>query len=366
MSCNKPSDFAINVNNPSKYVKYRDFSLNVIMLSAQGGQPQLTTITGGNYEKSGDYSGVQDALQREVDEIEHWQTTPLRDEKWFSDFYNEFTKDDNVLKKLILYERTYAFTNYYLWDGYDCSLEIFRNCRVPKQCMDIPSFTDVLQSIELINYDDLGVSVRTLVIVGKFFQHLRNLMEEGTLNPDHLRMGQEDQRFTLGYELSIEASVTYEVVAMLGEQDSFYTDDFSRKRTQEEVNQVLEANGRTLSAINTMRHPLSDEFCGDIIIYKQWMIEISIDPGNHDTEDLSLVFFQGCNTKDLEYYLEKVQNETDKRRKAEATKGKGSKKRACSPRQDETGKRRKTEAPKGKEDRSSGGKADDVKESGVA
>ena len=138
-------------------------------------------------------------------------------------------------------------------------------------------------------------------------------------------MGQEDQRFTLGYELSIEASVTYEVVAMLGEQDSFYTDDFSRKRTQEEVNQVLEANGRTLSAINTMRHPLSDEFCGDIIIYKQWMIEISIDPGNHDTEDLSLVFFQGCNTKDLEYYLEKVQNETDKRRKAEATKGKGSK-----------------------------------------
>ena len=43
----------------------------------------MTAITGGNYEKSEDYNGVQDALQREVDEIEHWQTTTLRNEVVF-------------------------------------------------------------------------------------------------------------------------------------------------------------------------------------------------------------------------------------------------------------------------------------------
>ena len=291
--------------NPKNYVKYRDFSINAILLSAQGGQPRLTTITGSNYETE-DYSGMQDALEREVDEIEHWRRTALTNEQWFSEFYNDFMKDDNVLKKLILYERTYAFTNYYLWDGYDCSYELIGNCRVPQKCMEIPSFTDILRSIELIDNDNGRVNVRTLVIIGKFFQYLHNHLEEGTLRPEHLRFGQENQRFNVGYELTIEASVSYVVEAMLGEQDSFYTNDYTRKRTPEEVNDVLTSNGRNISAINTMRHPLCDEFCGDIIILKQWIMEITIDLGNHATEEgLSLVFFQGCNDRDLEHYLEK-------------------------------------------------------------
>jgi len=272
----------------SNYPMFRQFELRCILL---GKEPRLTTLTGGNYETQ-DFSLYDVAVQKEMQELRKLSSI-IRD-PWFESFKEWVRYESNL--KLLLYGRSHAFTNYKVLDGYDCSGWFITLRDVPYDCMVIPTMEELLSSASLFNDDNQRVDVRTMVLVIKFFDSLRQTTAL------QQKLAKETITVDMG-ECRVEASVHYMEEALLGDQDDFCF--ASRRRSPKEVEDFLRRSNYDVNKINTKRHELCKEFCGDIVIYKEWSIEIRADSADYET---SLYFFQQCTEKDVAVISQRLKN----------------------------------------------------------